>query len=123
MKLGTQKAIVEARVVRNKDCALEAIEHKLRYFCERRCGAHHLVGNSGEPLNLGRNRHPRIDQRRPFVDAHIVVVKIDAHDADFGHTLARGTAAGRFDIDESQTRSERRKHAARIIGHARRAYC
>ena len=114
MKLGAQEAIVEARVVRDKDCAFEPIEHKLRDFCERRCRTHHVVGDAGEPLNLGRNRHARVDQRRPFVDAHIVAVKIDAHDADFGHTLARRARSGRFDIDEGQAWSERGKHCPEL---------
>src|SRR5688500_10591880 len=110
MKLGAQKAVIEARVMRDKDRAFDAIEHDLCDLCERWGRAHHLVGNPREPLDFRRDRDAWIDQRRPLIDTHVVVVKVNPHDTDFDHALARGTAPGGLDIDKSQAWSKRSKH-------------
>ena len=122
VELGAQESVVETRVVGDEDCAVEPIEYLLRYLGERWCRAHHIVGDAGQPLNLGGDRHDRVDQRRPLFNPNCVAVKIDAHHADFGHALARWTRSCRFDINECQTWCDRGKHSPnyRLGG---RAYC
>ena len=106
IEFGAQKSVVETRVVRDEECAVEAIEYFLRELGERWRRAHHVVADAGKPLNLGRNRHAGVDQRGPLFDPHGVTVKIDAHHTDFGHPLARWIRSGRFNIDESQAGSK-----------------
>src|SRR5205085_7846180 len=84
VELTTQKTIVEARVVRDKNPTGEALMEIGGELGKARRLRQHLGRDAGEHLDLGRQRAPRIDERRPFRD-HLEARDLD--DADLGDAI------------------------------------
>ena len=62
-KLGLDEAVVEASVVGDKNSTCEQPGDGRQELREARCVAHHVVGDAGERLDVGRNRNARVDER------------------------------------------------------------
>ena len=62
-KLGFDEAVVEARVVGDKNPTCEQFGDGRQELGKARCAAHHVVSDAGERLDLGRNRNARVDER------------------------------------------------------------
>ena len=68
VELAAQEAVVEARVVRDEDAPLQALEQLPGEVVEARRRGDHLVGDAGEHLDGAGMRAAGIDQRRPLGD-------------------------------------------------------
>ena len=103
-----EKAVVEARVVRDEHAVGQALLDVGGDRGKRRRARHHRVRDAGQRLDDRRNRHLRIDERTPFVDARrpAVRVGVDADDPDLRDPVVRGAGSGRFEVDEGQRGSE-----------------
>jgi hypothetical protein len=96
-ELVLEEAVIEARVVRDEEVALEHLVHGAPHFGERGRLAHHRVGDAGEGLDLLGDAALGIDERAPFVD-HFAVGH--AHDADLGHAVRGRDGSGGLQVDE-----------------------
>ena len=96
-----EKAEVEAGVVRHehgtgKPCG------ELVGEARKAWGApDHRIGDSGQRLDGGRDRHFRVDQRRPFLDpvATGCSVRFYANDADLADAVPSRMGPGGFQVD------------------------
>jgi len=86
--------------VRHEQFAVKAFKQRGCDVSERRCGAHHVVGDAGQALDERCNRDLRIDQRAPVRDLSVR----DLNHADFGDPVAGARTAGCFQIDENERR-------------------
>ena len=104
-ELVLEKAVVEARVVRDEDAALDPAGDFVGNLAEGGRAGDHCAGDPGQALYLRGNAAFRIDQRAPLAHPRAVV---DADDADLGDAILRGDRAGGFEIDEGDGRGEHR---------------
>jgi len=98
LELAAQEAVIEPRVVRNKQPPLETRQQIMRDRFERRRIAHHRIADTGELLDKERNRLLRIDERTPLSHAG----RSDLDHADFSDAIHAERAARCFEIDENQ---------------------
>jgi len=99
-----QEAVVEARVVRDEQPALEPAPRFVGNRREGRGVGDHRVADAGQLLDEGRNRHARRDQLLPLADA---AVRVDLDDADFRDAVDGGSGAGGFEVDEGEGKHDR----------------
>ena len=104
-ELVLDEAVIEARVVRDEDVALEALEHLAAQFGEGWRAAHHLVGDAGEDADVLGDAAFRVHQRGPLV--HELAVG-DAHDADLGDAVPGGSGPRGLEVHEGDGRCEHR---------------
>ena len=90
-----QEAVVEARVVRDEEPALDARLDRIRDRLEGRRVGNHRLGDAGELLDGVRDAYARIDQRRILLDDCAV---LDEDDADLHDAVARRMPARRLEV-------------------------
>ena len=94
-----QKAVIEARVVCDEHAPGETRMQVLGEHLEARGVRHHLVGDSGQRLDRGRDRGSRIDERRPL-RAHLTAVHLEH--SDLRDAIPGGMRAGGLQIDDRE---------------------
>src|SRR5258708_7479836 len=98
LELAAQKAVIEPRVVSNKQPAFKTGQQIMRNGLERRRVAHHRIADAGELLDKEWNRLLRIDERTPLRHAG----RPNLDHTDFSDAIYAEGAARRFEIDENQ---------------------
>jgi len=110
-KFALEKTVVEARVMRDEQLALEALEQSRRELLEPGRMLHHLVADAGERLDERWNALFRIYQLAPAVHA-FAVGHLDQ--ADLGDALMCRNHAGGLEVEEDQRLGE---HGHGASGH------
>lgn len=98
LELAAQEAMIEPRVVGNKQPSIEAGQQIMRDGLERWRVAHHRITDTGKLLDKERNRLLRIDERTPL--RHTSRPNLDH--ADFSDAIHAEGAARGFEVDENQ---------------------
>ena len=98
-----EKAVVETRVMGDKESARYLIGNLIGDLAERRRLGNHGATDAGQRLDCSWNAAFRIDQGTPLADSCAL---IDADDPDFGHPIGLGGHAGRFEVDEGDRGGE-----------------
>ena len=93
-----QKAVVEARVVRNEQLALQALQQIALDVGKGWRRSHHRVVDAGQRLNHRRYAHAGIDQCGPLADQTPLM---DFDNAHFCNAIMSGGGAGGFQIDKN----------------------
>ena len=100
-----QKAVVEARVVRDEQRAGGARGDLVRDGVERRGVAHHRVGDAGQRLNGAGNRHARDSRASTIRDtsgAPPAGSAVTRTMPDLGDRIAVGRGSRRLEVDEGE---------------------
>ena len=103
-ELAAQEAVVEARVVRDEEPALDPGRDVVGDRLERRRVRDHVLGDAGELLDGIRDAGAGIDQRRVLLDDLAV---LEQHDAGLDHPVARRVPARGLEIHAGDPACER----------------
>jgi hypothetical protein len=97
-EFGTQKAEIEARVVRDENPPRQSSRQIVGDILEARRRFHDVVRNTVVQARVLGRACARIDQRRPFG----TVGTVDRDHPDFGNAVGAGRQAGRFEVNKGE---------------------
>jgi len=81
-----QETDIERCVVRYEDRAADELQQRREDGGQRRRGHQHCVGEPGQPGDVGRHAHARVDQRRELAENF---APTDLHRTDLGDPVRR----------------------------------
>ena len=101
LELAPQEAVIEARVVRDEQAAVEPLVELGGERGETRRGGDHLVADAGERLDAGLDAGFGVDQRRPL-GGELEAVHLQYR--DLGDAIAGRVRAGGLEVDDRERR-------------------
>ena len=101
LELAPQEAVIEARVVRDEEAAVEPLVECAGERGETRRGGDHFVADAGERLDAGLDADSGVDQRRPL-GGELEAVHLQYR--DLGDAIVGRMRAGGLEVDDRERR-------------------
>jgi len=97
------KGIVEIDIVSEEDSVPKVLINRGGYFFEVWRLRSHFIRNSGQGLDVPRNRHPGIDQTLKSSNLAFAIMQ---HNSNLCNAVISGKTTGSFNIDNGVNRTQ-----------------